>query len=201
MAGNDTDRSAALERLYREMERSDELTTMRRRSRLVFGTGDPAASVVLIGEAPGADEEKQGRPFVGRAGQLLDKALEAAGLDRSRIWISNVVKIRPTQPGARGGKRNRPPTSEERAAFLPWLLRELEIVAPDAVVCLGATAAKALLDRNVKIGDVRGQWLDGPGETQVLTTYHPAYLLRPFKGQDQRFDELVGDLRKAARRA
>ncbi len=200
MAGRESDQKSPLDSLYREMEQSSELREVRGSARLVFGSGDTAASVVLVGEAPGADEEKHGRPFVGRAGQLLDRALESAGLDRSRVWITNVVKIRPTEPGARGGKRNRPPTAEERAAFLPWLSRELEIIHPDAVVCLGATAAKALLDRNVKIGDMRGQWLDGPAGTQVLTTYHPAYLLRPFKGHDRRFDELVGDLRKAARR-
>jgi DNA polymerase len=190
-----------LDQLAREIENSPEVTNVRDDSRLVFGNGNPLASLVLVGEAPGADEEKQGKPFVGRAGKLLDDALQQAGLARADIWITNVVKIRPTEPGANGRRRNRPPTNEERAVFHPWLERELRIIGPDAVVCVGATAASALLGRNVKITQERGHWLDGPAGTHVLTTYHPAYLLRPFRDRDERFQQLVDDLRLAARRA
>lgn len=194
-------RRTELDQLAREIERSPEVSAVRDDARLVFGDGNPIASVVLVGEAPGADEEKQGRPFVGRAGKLLDEALEQAGLERAEIWITNVVKIRPSEPGANGRRRNRPPTSEERAVFRPWLERELRILAPDAVVCVGATAASALLGRHVKITEERGHWLEGPAGTQVLTTYHPAYLLRPFRDRDERFQQLVDDLRLAARNA
>jgi DNA polymerase len=194
------DRRSELDALAHEIERSQEISTVRGGSRLVFGGGNPLASVVLVGEAPGGDEEKQGRPFVGRAGKLLDEALSQAGLSRDDIWITNVVKFRPTEPGAHGRRRNRPPTSEERAAFRPWLDRELRIIGPDSVVCVGATAASALLGRNVKITKERGQWLEGPAGTCVLTTYHPAYLLRPFRDRDERFQELVDDLRLAAHR-
>ncbi len=191
-------RSDALRELARQMTEDAVVNDVRGESRLVLGHGDPYSSVVLVGEAPGADEVKQGRPFVGRAGKLLDEALDQAGLPRSRIWITNVVKIRPTEPGAKGGRRNRPPTGEERQAFRPWLERELEIIKPKAVVCLGATAASALLGRTVKIGAERGHWLDGPAGTKVLTTYHPAYLLRPFKDRDEKFQQLVDDLHQAA---
>lgn len=194
------ERRSELEQLAREIEQSPEISTVRDDARLVFGGGNPLASVVLVGEAPGADEEKQGRPFVGRAGQLLDEVLEQAGLARDEIWITNVVKFRPSEPGANGRRRNRPPTSEELAIFRPWLERELRIIEPDAVVCLGATAASALLARNVKITQERGHWLEGPAGTRVLTTYHPAYLLRPFRDRDERFRQLVDDLRPAAKR-
>ncbi len=191
-------RAAMLDNLARQIADSSELTAIRGDSRLVFGSGNPRSGVVLVGEAPGADEEKQGKPFVGRAGRLLDEALAQAGLDRASIWITNVVKVRPSEPGAKGGRRNRPPTQGERRAFRPWLIRELEILEPHAVVCLGATAASALLGRPVKIGTERGRWLEGPAGTRVLTTYHPAYLLRPFRDRDARFAELVDDLRQAA---
>jgi uracil-DNA glycosylase family 4 len=191
-------RMKQLNELAKRVASDDQVSDVRGDSRLVFGTGDPVSSVVLIGEAPGADEERQGKPFIGRAGQLLDEALEQAGLERDRIWITNVVKIRPTEPGANGGRRNRPPTVDERHAFRPWLEKELEILRPSSIVCLGATAASALLDRTVKIGKERGKWIDGPAGTRVLTTYHPAYLLRPFRDRDEKFQQLVDDLRQAA---
>ncbi|HEX3721655.1 MAG TPA: uracil-DNA glycosylase [Nitrolancea sp.] len=194
------ERLAELEKLARRLADSDKVSAVRGESRLVFGTGDPCASLVLVGEAPGADEEKQGRPFVGRAGRLLDDALEQAGLSRSDIWITNVVKIRPTEAGANDRLRNRPPTTEEKNTFRPWLEQELAIIAPRSVVCVGATAAAALLGRTVKISAERGHWLDGPVGTQVLTTYHPAYLLRPFRDRDERFQQFVDDLRVAAGR-
>ncbi len=192
------ERSDQLARLAEQIGQSGEVVAVRGDARLVFGSGNPLSSVVLVGEAPGADEELQGQPFVGRAGRLLDQALERAGLDRSTLWITNVVKIRPTEPGATGRKRNRPPTSGEREVFLPWLERELEILQPRSIVCLGATAAAALLGRTVKISKERGKWLEGPIGTRVLTTYHPAYLLRPFRDRDENFKQLVEDLRRAA---
>jgi len=192
------DRTAQLARLAERIQQSDEVRAVRGESRLVFGHGNPMSSVVLVGEAPGADEERQGMPFVGRAGQLLNKALEDAGLNREKVWITNVVKIRPSEPGAKGGRRNRPPSADERNAFRPFLDEELEIIQPRSVVCLGATAAAAVLGRTVKISKERGAWVDGPQGTRVLTTYHPAYLLRPFKDRDEKYQQLVDDLRKAS---
>ncbi len=192
------ERADQLARLAERIAQSGEVEAVRGGVRLVFGSGNPLSSVVLVGEAPGADEEMQGKPFVGRAGRLLDQALEQAGLDRSTLWITNVVKIRPTEPGANGRLRNRPPTSAEREVFRPWLERELEILRPRSIVCLGSTAAAALLGRTVKISKERGQWLEGPVATRVLTTYHPAYLLRPFRNRDANFQQLVEDLRRAS---
>ncbi|MGA7670699.1 MAG: uracil-DNA glycosylase [Nitrolancea sp.] len=193
------DLTARLKRLSERIESSVDVKAVRGGSRLVFGNGNPASSVVLVGEAPGADEERQGKPFVGRAGRLLDQALEDAGLERKQVWITNVVKIRPTEPGANGRRRNRPPSSEERNAFRPFLDEELSIIKPKSVVCLGATAAAAVLGRSVKISNERGEWVEGPEGFRVLTTYHPAYLLRPFKDRDEKYQQLVDDLRKAAK--
>ncbi len=193
------DLTARLKRLSERIESSVDVKAVRGESRLVFGNGNPASSVVLVGEAPGADEERQGKPFVGRAGRLLDQALEDAGLERKQVWITNVVKIRPTEPGANGRRRNRPPSSEERNAFRPFLDEELSIIKPKSVVCLGATAAAAVLGRSVKISNERGEWVEGPEGIRVLTTYHPAYLLRPFKDRDEKYQQLVDDLRKAAK--
>ncbi len=187
----------ALNRLAKRIEDSADVSAVRGECRLVFGTGNPESDVVLVGEAPGADEERQGKPFVGRAGKLLDQALEEAGLDRDKVWITNVVKIRPTEPGANGRRRNRPPSTEERKAFRRFLDDELGIIEPRSVVCLGATAASAVLGRSVKISKERGQWVEGPEGTRVLTTYHPAYLLRPFRDRDEKYQQLVDDLRKA----
>lgn len=191
------EQAARLDQFAKNVAASREVNAVRGDARLVFGSGNPNSRVVLVGEAPGANEERQGKPFVGRAGRLLDEALELAGLDRSELWITNVVKMRPTEPGANGRRRNRPPTSAERDAFRPWLDHELNILRPRSIVCLGATAAAALLGRPVKISTERGQWLMGPAGARVLTTYHPAYLLRPFRDRDEKFRALVDDLRRA----
>lgn len=166
--------------------------------RLVLGEGDADASLVLVGEAPGGQEDRLGHPFVGPAGKILDEGLAAAGLDRDQLWITNVVKYRPTTEGVAGRLRNRPPTRDEIAWFLPWLRRELELIAPRALVCLGATAGNALLGRTVRITRERGEWFDGPNGLPTLITYHPAYLLRRTEDRDARYAEFVRDLRTAA---
>ncbi|WPD19315.1 uracil-DNA glycosylase [Thermaerobacter composti] len=137
---------------------------------VVFGDGNPAARVMLIGEGPGADEDRLGRPFVGRAGQLLDRILAACGFDRRRhVYIANVVKCRP--PG------NRTPTPDERAACLPNLRAQMRLVNPAIVVLLGSTALQALIDPAARITRCRGQWIHRDG-IWYMPTYHPAALLR-----------------------
>ncbi|GAB6877528.1 uracil-DNA glycosylase [Thermaerobacter litoralis] len=137
---------------------------------VVFGDGNPAARLMLIGEGPGADEDRLGRPFVGRAGQLLDRILAACGFDRQKhVYIANVVKCRP--PG------NRTPTPEERAACLPNLRAQMRLVRPAIVVLLGATALQALIDPTARITRARGQWIYRDG-VWYMPTYHPAALLR-----------------------
>jgi uracil-DNA glycosylase len=142
-------------------------------TQLVFADGNPQAKIMLIGEAPGADEDRQGLPFVGRAGQLLNKMLAAIGLDRSQVYIANVVPWRP--PG------NRTPTPIETAACLPFIRRQIELVQPKILVCLGAPSAQTLLGVSEGIMRMRGRWHDfdlAGMKIRVLPMLHPAYLLR-----------------------
>jgi DNA polymerase len=136
---------------------------------VVFGEGDPEAGIILVGEAPGGVEDELGRPFVGPAGQLLDKILLAVGFRREQVYITNTVLCRP--PG------NRVPSSEEMAACRPWLDRRLAIMKPDIMVCLGASAARAVLGRDLRITRDRGRW-QTLGRMKVMPTFHPAALLR-----------------------
>jgi len=145
------------------------------RNSIVFGSGDPQAEVVFVGEGPGADEDAQGLPFVGRAGQLLTDMINnsaqrmGVALRRENCYICNVVKCRP--PG------NRVPEREEIEACSPFLLRQIQAIRPRVVVALGATAARSLLGRNEPMHRMRGQWFDFQG-TRLLVTFHPSYLLR-----------------------
>ncbi len=139
------------------------------RTQTVFGVGRPDARLVFFGEAPGADEDASGIPFVGRAGQLLTKIIEACTLSRDDVYIMNVLKCRP--PG------NRPPVPDEVAACRPFFERQLEIICPEFICCLGTSAARALLRTEETIGKLRGRWFSH-GSAAVICTYHPSYLLR-----------------------
>lgn len=139
------------------------------RSNIVFGDGSAKAQLVFVGEGPGHDEDVQGLPFVGRAGKLLNQMIEAMGLRRQDVYICNVVKCRP--PG------NRAPEKDEMATCSPFLVRQLEVISPKVIVCLGAVASKALLETEKGISQFRGQWLEFRG-IPLMATYHPAYLLR-----------------------
>ena len=139
------------------------------RNKLVFGVGDPNAQLMFVGEGPGADEDMQGEPFVGRAGQLLNNMIAAMGLKREQVYIANIVKCRPPQ--------NRKPEPDEARTCLPFLERQIEIVRPRVLVALGATAATYLLGMRGSIGAMRGRIHDYRG-IQTVVTYHPAFLLR-----------------------
>jgi uracil-DNA glycosylase family 4 len=141
----------------------------RGRTKLVFGDGNPKAELVFVGEGPGRDEDAQGLPFVGRAGKLLTQMIEAMGLQRKDVYICNVVKCRPPE--------NRTPEKDEVETCSPFLLRQLDAIAPKVIVCLGSVATQTLLETNRGISHFRGQWLDFRGR-KLLATYHPAYLLR-----------------------
>jgi uracil-DNA glycosylase len=141
----------------------------KKRTHIVFADGNPKADLVFVGEGPGADEDATGIPFVGRAGKLLTQMIEAMGLQRKDVYICNVVKCRPPE--------NRQPDPEEVTTCSPYLVRQLEVINPKVIVCLGATAAKTLLETDMGISKFRGQWLDFRGK-KLLATYHPAYLLR-----------------------
>ena len=147
----------------------------RSRTQTVFGIGNPDADVMFIGEAPGADEDAQGEPFVGRAGQLLTKIIETMGFDRREVYIANVLKCRPDMPAGIPG--NRPPTPEEMQTCLPYLARQIEIIQPRVLVALGATAVEGLLGSRGTMRDLRGKW-HSYSETPLMITYHPSYLLR-----------------------
>jgi uracil-DNA glycosylase family 4 len=139
------------------------------RNKLVFGTGDPNARLMFVGEGPGADEDMQGLPFVGRAGQLLNNMIGAMGLTREQVYIANIVKCRPPQ--------NRKPEPDEANTCTPFLERQIDVIRPQVLVALGATAATYLLGMRGSIGSMRGRVHDYRG-IQTIVTYHPAYLLR-----------------------
>ena len=151
------------------------------RTQTVFGVGNPDARLCFMGEAPGADEDRLGEPFVGRAGQLLTKILEACGLSRDEVYILNVLKCRP--PG------NRNPKPEESANCLQFLDRQLQLIDPEYICCLGAVAAQNLLDTTTAIGRLRGKVHTYRG-INVVCTYHPAYLLRNPAAKKHTWDDM-----------
>ncbi len=140
------------------------------RKNLVFGDGSPEARLVFVGEAPGSDEDDQGIPFVGKAGQLLNRALEMVGLSREEVYIANILKCRPPN--------NRAPDPKEIAVCMPFLLKQLEAIRPKLVCALGAVAMNALMGRKMPITKVRGSVLTTPHEYTLVPTFHPAYILR-----------------------
>jgi len=145
------------------------------RTGVVVGVGNPNADLMFVGEAPGADEDRQGEPFVGRAGQLLTKMIQAMGFEREDVYIANILKCRPDMP--EGVPGNRKPKNDEMATCIPWLKDQIRLIKPKALVALGATAAEGLLHRTEALARLRGQWNEFE-EIPVMVTYHPAYLLR-----------------------
>ena len=158
-----------LERIREDLGECTRCRLHKQRNKIVFGAGNPRAELVFVGEGPGHDEDVQGLPFVGRAGKLLTQMIEAMGLTREQVYICNVVKCRPPE--------NRKPEDDEVATCSPYLYRQLDVIAPKAIVCLGATAAQALLKTKDSISRFRGNWFEYRN-TKLMVTYHPAYLLR-----------------------
>jgi DNA polymerase len=142
---------------------------------VVFGVGDIHASLMFIGEAPGADEDRQGEPFVGAAGQLLTKIIKTMGFSREQVYIANILKCRPDTPGQFSG--NRKPTSEEMKTCLPYLLEQIDLIKPKVIVALGATAVEGLLRKTEPIGRLRGKF-QVFRDIPLMPTFHPSYLLR-----------------------
>jgi uracil-DNA glycosylase len=151
------------------------------RKQIVFGVGSPKAELMFIGEAPGADEDQQGEPFVGRAGQLLNNMIKAMGLRREEVYIANIIKCRP--PG------NRTPERDECETCSPFLMRQIAAIKPKAIVALGAVAAKTLLAINAPMSEFRGRWFDFRG-TKLAVTYHPAFLLRDPRQKKETWKDL-----------
>ena len=145
------------------------------RTNVVFGVGNINAELMFIGEAPGADEDEQGEPFVGKAGQLLTRIVQTMGLSRETVYIANILKCRPDTPGQSAG--NRKPTPEEMQTCIPFLHEQIDLIRPKVIVALGATAVEGLLGKTIGITRLRGQWRTYRG-IPLMPTYHPAYLLR-----------------------
>lgn len=168
------EKANSLEELAKAVEIFDGCTLKHTANKTVFGDGDEHARVLFVGEAPGADEDRLGKPFVGKSGMFLEKMLKSIGLERKKCYITNLLMWRP--PG------NRTPTSAEVAVCLPFLKRKIELINPEVVVALGAPAANALTDSEDAISKIRGKWMEYElsvgKKIDLLATFHPAYLLR-----------------------
>jgi DNA polymerase len=173
----------------------------KRGTQTVFGEGSSYARVLMVGEQPGDKEDLQGRPFVGPAGAVLDKALQAAGIDRNDVYVTNIVKHFKWEP--RGKRRiHKKPNALEVSACRPWLDAEIEVTRPDVVVLLGASAAQGLLGRNFRVSQQRGEWLPSSLAPFVLATVHPSSILRA-RDDESRHEEMrkfIADLKKVASR-
>ena len=167
------DKAKNLERLKKSINQIKNCTLKKNAKNLVFSDGNPKSKIMLIGEAPGANEDEEGLPFVGRAGALLDKMLSAIDLNRKKVYISNIINFRPPD--------NRRPTEEEIERYLPFIIKHIEIINPKILVLLGSTAMNALIGNEVVISKMRGKWITkkfGNCETSVIITFHPAFLMR-----------------------
>lgn len=171
----------------------------RNATQVVFGDGPPTARVVLVGEQPGDKEDLAGEPFVGPAGRILDEALARAGIDRAQTYVTNAVKHFKWEP--RGKRRlHKTPNAAEQAACRWWLDKELEVIAPEVIVCLGATAAKSLLGKGFKVTEQRGRWVESPLAPHVLATVHPSSILRGEPAErEKNLAAMVDDLRVVAK--
>ncbi len=160
------------------------------RRNAVYGEGDPCAALMVVGEGPGETEDKLGRPFVGRAGELLDRMLLSIGLPREDVYICNTVKCRPTlDTGTR--LANRAPTPDEMRNCRPYLDEQIDVIRPRIILALGAPAAKSFMGERFSITKQRGQWFDGPSGIPVIATFHPAYILRQTGGAMTEVKRLV----------
>ena len=178
-----SEKAAELEKIAEEVRRCCKCGLGSSRTNAVPGEGNPNARIMFVGEAPGADEDAQGRPFVGRAGKLLDKVIAACELKRSDVFIGNILKCRPPE--------NRDPRAEEIISCFPYLQRQIETINPEIIVALGAPAAKTLLNTNKSIGELRGQFHEyyaglGRAPIKLMPTYHTAYLLRNYSPENRK---------------
>ena len=167
------DKAKSLELLKKSIVNQKNCDLKKQAKNIVFSDGNPKSKIMLIGEAPGANEDHEGLPFVGRAGQLLDKMLSAIDLDRRKVYISNIINYRPPE--------NRRPTEDEIKRYLPFILRHIEIIKPKILVLLGSTAMNALIGKEIVISKMRGKWIEkqfGTCKTSVIITFHPSFLMR-----------------------
>jgi uracil-DNA glycosylase family 4 len=188
-------REGAIERARAVVEGCRKCAIGETRRNSVYGEGDPCAALMIVGEGPGETEDKLGRPFVGRAGELLERMLLAIDLARDDVFICNTVKCRPTfDTGTR--LANRPPTPDEMRNCRPYLDEQIEIVRPRVILALGAPAAKSFMGEKFSITKQRGQWFEGPLGIPIIASFHPAYILRQTGGAMTEVKRMVwGDLK------
>jgi len=171
--GLSSNKAEKLEKLKKSISNIKNCELKKSATNIVFADGNPKAKIMLVGEGPGSNEDKEGLPFVGRAGALLDKMLASIDLNRKNVYITNVVNYRPPE--------NRRPTEKEIIKYLPYLKKHIEIISPKILVLLGSTALNALIGDEVVISKARGQWIEkqfGECKTSVIVTFHPAFLMR-----------------------
>ena len=167
------DKSDNLARLKKSIQDIKNCSLQKNAKNIVFSDGNPKSKIMIVGEAPGANEDQEGLPFVGRAGALLDKMLESIDLNRKKVYISNIINYRPPN--------NRRPTEEEIKRYLPFISKHIEIINPKILVLLGSTAMNALIGNEIVISKMRGKWIEkkfGNCKTSVIITFHPAFLMR-----------------------
>jgi len=189
------EKEAALSALLGELQHASQPYINQTATRVVFGEGDCDAELMFVGEGPGAEEDRTGRPFVGRSGQLLDKMIAAVGYQRAQVYIGNIVKLRAadwTEDGRR--LQDRPPNPEEVARGIPFLHRQIEIIRPRVIVTLGAPAVKHLTGTTEGVMKIRGTWLSYRG-IPVMPTYHPSFVLRAYTEENRR--KVWNDLKAA----
>ena len=168
-----TDKAENLERLKKSIGAIKNCSLKSSATNIVFSDGNPKSKIMLVGEAPGSNEDQEGLPFVGRAGALLDKMLASINLNRKNVYISNIINYRPPE--------NRRPTDEEVNRYMPFIKKHIEIINPKILVLLGSTAMNALIGKDIVISKARGKWIDkefGSCKTSVIITFHPAFLMR-----------------------
>lgn len=199
---NPSDAHGAISRLREEIGDCTRCKLSRGRTRIVFGSGNPAAELLFVGEAPGEDEDRRGEPFVGKAGQLLTRIIEAMGLRREDVYIANIIKCRPPQ--------NRNPEPDEIAACSPFIRKQIAVIRPRVICALGTFSAQTLLQTGMKISQLRGRFFDLPEEflghpapfVRVMPTFHPAYLLRNPQDKRKVWDDMkliLAELQRAKR--
>jgi uracil-DNA glycosylase len=192
-------KEAALAALLEEVKKASKPYINDISTKVVFGEGDPDAAIMFVGEGPGSEEDRTGRPFVGRSGQLLDKMIGAIGHKREQVFIGNVVKLRAADWLADGSRlQDRPPNPEEVARGIPFLHRQIQIIRPRVIVTLGAPAVKYLTGTTDGVMKIRGTWLSYRG-IPVMPTYHPSFVLRAYTEENRR--KVWEDLKKAAAKA
>ena len=175
--GEQHDLQGQIEVIAEHVRRCQACGLYRTRTKAVPGEGDASSGLMIVGEGPGENEDLQGRPFVGKAGEMLDRIIAAAEIERAKLFITNVIKCRACEM-VEGRLQNRAPHVSEINSCRPYLVRQVELIQPRVILCLGAPAGRSVIDPGFNISEQRGQWFDGPFGSRMIATFHPAFILR-----------------------